>query len=103
MAMTREKIKNIIFAALEMINHVRDESDKIPINDEVNLFGDMGHLDSMGLVSLLIDVEESLQEEGVRVSLSDEKAMSEKNSPFRNVSTLTDYIANIIPIDNAIA
>jgi len=100
--MTREEIQKLIFDALVMVNHARDENEKIPITAETALFGNDGHLDSMGLVGLLIDVEESLQNEGIRISLSDERAMSEKNSPFRNVPTLTDYIVNLIGnVENA--
>lgn len=94
--MTREKIQQIIFEALAMVNHAREESEKIPIGPETALFGKGGHLDSLGLVGFLIDVEESLQDEGIRVSLSDDRAMSEKNSPFRDVPGLTAYITKLI-------
>jgi acyl carrier protein len=94
--MTRDNIQQIIFNALEMSNHARDEHEKIPIGPETALYGKDGHLDSMGLVGFLIDVEESLQDEGIRISLSDERAMSQKNSPFRDVPTLVDYISQII-------
>lgn len=102
--MTRKKIQKLIFDALVMVNHARDENEKIPITAETALLGNDGYLDSMGLVGLLIDVEESLQNEGIRISLSDERAMSEKNSPFRNVPALTDYIVNLIGnVENAVA
>lgn len=89
-------IKKIIFDAIEMVNNLREEDDKIPVSEETNLYGQNGHLDSMGLVSFLIDVEESLQDCDIQISLSDEKAMSQTNSPFRNVQTLTDYIDTLI-------
>ena len=94
--MTREKIQQIIFDALEMSNHAREENEKIPINPETALYGNDGHLDSLGLVGFLIDVEESLQDEGIRISLSDERAMSQKNSPFRDVPALIEYISQLI-------
>ncbi len=79
-----------------MVNHAREETEKIPIGPETTLFGKDGHLDSLGLVGFLIDVEESLQDEGIRVTLSDDRAMSEKNSPFRDVQGLTAYISKLI-------
>lgn len=94
--MTREKIQQIIFEALEMTNHARDDNEKIPITPETALFGGNGHLDSMDLVGFLIDVEESLQDEGIRISLSDDRAMSQKSSPFRDVPALTEYIMPLI-------
>ena len=94
--MTKDKIQKIIFDALEMVNQSRDENAKIPVSAQTALFGNDGYLDSMGLVSLLIDIEESLQGEGVFLSLSDERAMSEKNSPFRDVPSLTEYILRLV-------
>jgi acyl carrier protein len=94
--MTEQDIQNIIFDALEMVNHSRDDDDKVPITPETLLFGDDGHLDSMGLVSLLIDVEESLLAKDFKISLSDERAMSEKNSPFKSIPSLTRYIAKLM-------
>ena len=94
--MTKDKIQKIIFDALEMVNQSRDGNAKIPVSAQTALFGNDGYLDSMGLVSLLIDIEESLQGEGVLLSLSDERAMSEKNSPFRDVPSLTEYILRLV-------
>jgi acyl carrier protein len=94
--MTRGDIQQHIFDALEMSNHARDDHEKIPIGPETALYGKDGHLDSMSLVGFLIDVEESLQDQGFRISLSDERAMSQKNSPFRDVPVLVDYISKLI-------
>ena len=49
-------------------------------------------LDSLGLVSLLIEVEEGLRDAGWEISLSDERAVSQRHSPFRTVQTLAAYI-----------
>ncbi len=90
--MTKEKILQVIFDALKMTNHAREEQKKIPITDTTILYGQDGHLDSMNLVAFLIDIEESLQDQGLKISLSDERAMSQTNSPFHDVQTLVDYI-----------
>jgi acyl carrier protein len=94
--MTSEKIQQLIFDALAMVNHARDDNDKIPIGPETALYGKGGHLDSLGLVGFLIDMEESLQDEGIRVTLSDDRAMSQKNSPFRDVPSLAAYITKLV-------
>ena len=49
------------------------------------IFGPDSSLDSLGLVGLLLDIEEGLQAIGCDVVLSDERAVSQKRSPFRNV------------------
>jgi len=94
--MNEQDIQQLIFNSLEMINHAREDDDQIPITSSTPLFGNNGYLDSMGVVGLLIDIEESLLDQGFKVSLSDERAMSEKNSPFTSVPALTHYIAALI-------
>ena len=42
-------------------------------------------------------VERQVEDDfGVAVSLTDEKAMSQRNSPFRSVGALTDYIVECL-------
>lgn len=94
--MEKSEIQKIIFDAIEMANNLREEDEKIPVSEQTGLYGHNGILDSMGLVSFLIDVEESLQDCDIQISLSDERAMSQTKSPFSNVQTLTDYIDTLI-------
>ncbi len=94
--MTNSDIHKIIFDAIEMANNAREEDKQIPVSEETELYGTSGHLDSMGLVAFLVDIEESFQDNEINITLSDERAMSQSNSPFRNVQSLTDYIAALI-------
>jgi acyl carrier protein len=56
------------------------------------LFGESGLLDSMALVSLVIAVEQAIEEQfKVAVRLADEKALSQRHSPYRSVATLAAY------------
>ena len=56
------------------------------------LFGRNGVFDSMGLVSLVVAVEERIEEEyGFLIALADERAMLQEKSPFLNVSSLAEY------------
>jgi len=94
--MTNDDIQQIIFDAIEMANNARDDDKQIPVSEETELYGSGGELDSMGLVAFLVDIEESFQDNNINISLSDERAMSQSHSPFRNVQSLTDYIATLI-------
>jgi acyl carrier protein len=61
--------------------------------DDTHLLGGQSSLDSIGLVTLIADLEGDIQREfGKTVILADEKAMSLTLSPFRKVSTLVEYI-----------
>ena len=54
-------------------------------------------MDSLGLVRLVMTVERQLEDDlGVPISLTDEKAMSQRNSPFRSVGALIAYVTAIL-------
>jgi len=93
MNLSREDIEQTILDGLIMCNQARPEDQQIPVSSKTEIFGPDGHVDSMGLVSLLLDIEDALIEKDIEINLNDERAMSAKNSPFRNVESLTDYIA----------
>lgn len=62
------------------------------LSRDTRLFGQNGLLDSLALVSLVIAVEQGIEEKyGVRVELADDKALSQKHSPYRSIATLSDY------------
>ncbi|NJN93660.1 MAG: acyl carrier protein [Anaerolineales bacterium] len=67
-----------------------------PFTPETRLIGREAALDSMGLVNLIVEVEQRLEDTyDLTVILADERAMSQKNSPFRSVETLADYICQL--------
>lgn len=62
------------------------------LSSETRLFGSKGLMDSLALVSLVIAVEQGIEERfGVNIELADDKALSQKNSPYRSIGTLADY------------
>ena len=94
--MNKSDITSIVLNAIEMTNSARDDDTQIPVATDTALFGESGHLDSMSLVAFLIDIEESMLDEGHEISLSDERAMSQSSSPFVNVESLVNYIDSLV-------
>jgi acyl carrier protein len=69
----------------------------VPITADTQLYGKGGVLDSLGLVRVIADLEEEIYENiSKSITLADEKAMSQKSSPFRSVSTLSVYIEKLL-------
>ncbi len=67
------------------------------INEETRLIGQNAILDSLGLVSLIVEVEQHVADDlGVTLILADERAMSQKRSPFRSIGSLADYICDLV-------
>ena len=61
------------------------------------IYGDNSQLDSLALVSLIVAVEQNIEDEfGISITLADERAMSQENSPFRSVRSLADYVEAIL-------
>jgi len=66
-----------------------------------NLFGGDGMLDSLGLVSFLICLEQKIEDHyNIEITIANEKAMSLKNSPFRSVKSLQNYLDTLVDEKN---
>ena len=92
-----KKIIQVIFDAVDELNEQYPEKQGLIKSIDTVLFGETGTLDSLGLVNLIVTTEQKIEEEfGILVSLADERAMSQKHSPFRTIGSLGDYIAILI-------
>ena len=57
------------------------------------LYGNNGPIDSMALVNLIADLEDALADKyDASITLADEKAMSARNSPFKDVRSLAQAV-----------
>lgn len=64
---------------------------------EASLFGPDGPLDSMALVQFIVEVESALEDtSGKEVVLADERAMSQRRSPFQTIGSLAQYIDQLL-------
>ncbi|RKO64040.1 hypothetical protein CKA54_07550, partial [Campylobacter sp. P255] len=73
---------------LQLLNNLSDEIPELKTaNENTKLYNGFGGcLDSLALVSLVADLEELLSEEfDKEIILADEKMMSARNSPFKDV------------------
>jgi acyl carrier protein len=89
----RDQVSEIIYAAMRALNEELAEDKKVAIALDTKLFGPDATLDSLSLVSVIVDVEAGIGDRlGKAVSLTDDEAMSQPVSPFSTVQTLADYI-----------
>ncbi len=93
----KEKILDIIYETLDEINEVLGERQKIEKTKGAKLYGKNGPLDSLGLVNLMASLEQNFEDYfDVSIIIASEKAMSQKNSPFRTIDSLSNYIKELI-------
>ena len=90
----------VIEALKEGLDSSSDEARVVAINkadENTRLFGGGGLLDSMGVVILLSDLEDKLEDDyDVMISLASESAMSKTRSPFRNIKFLANFIVTSV-------
>ena len=94
---TRIDVVDIIFGALRSLNTERSDDEQIAITEATKLFGPDASLDSLSLVSIIVDVESGVSDRYAKaISLTDDEAMSQAVSPFSTVDTLADYIVKLL-------
>lgn len=90
---SKAAVIEIIYRALRSLNEELEEGKRVALAPDTRLFGPEASLDSLSLVSVIVDVETALADElGCSVSLTDDTAMTQEVSPFSNVTTLADYV-----------
>ncbi|HEV2827375.1 MAG TPA: hypothetical protein VGW76_07185 [Pyrinomonadaceae bacterium] len=97
LAINRQTVLRLVFETMDEINETLPEDRQLEKSNGTQLLGRDGKLDSLGLVSFIILLEQRVDEElGRGITLADERAMSRSKSPFRNVENLTDYILELL-------
>jgi len=86
-----QKIIDIIINSLKDLNfHNKNLINNV---EETPLFGSNSELDSLGLVNLIVSVEQYIEDAfHVVIVIADDRALSQKYSPFKTVGSLANYI-----------
>lgn len=89
----RERIIETIYKAVDELNRQRPKEQHLEKSADTVLFGKSGKLDSLGLINLIATVEQKTEEEfKVKITLANETAMTQMDSIFKTIGTLSDYI-----------
>lgn len=92
--------QDVLQIVIDAVKDINEEIEKVELeapSRETVLYGPAGNLDSLSLVSLVVDIEGRVFDSfGRAVVLADEKAMSQRSSPFRSVGALADYLAKLL-------
>jgi D-alanine--poly(phosphoribitol) ligase subunit 2 len=88
-----QPVIDAVNSAVDELNEVLDPGEGLDKSPEVALIGRDARLDSLGLVNLIVIIEEKIQQKfGVGITLVDERAMSQSKSPFRTLGSLADFV-----------
>jgi acyl carrier protein len=87
----------LIVDAVQEITQQQEGSTLVEVDSTTPLYGQEGLLDSIGLVTLVVTVEQAIEDRfDISISLADEKAMSQRISPYKTVASLAEYAAQLL-------
>lgn len=93
MTLQRSNAYDIILASLNEVFAQAGTPPPANVSENTVLVGTDAVLDSLGVVQLIVEVEQRVeQSHGISVTLANDKAMSQRNSPFRTVGVLADHV-----------
>ncbi len=89
----RDRIIEVVTKVIKEINADLGYDELRTPTLETQLYDGDGGLDSLSLVMLVSAIEAAISDEfGRDVVLASEKAMSMRNSPYRNVGAFVDFV-----------
>ena len=92
-------MENDVLALLRNIGAEKNNEYLLMAEVDTPLLGVSNGLDSLGIVNLMMDLEEFIYEETEKdIVIADDTMMSLTTSPFRNIKTLTLHINQILQI-----
>ena len=87
------QIHDIIADAIDYVNQQLPEDRQLRKSPETPLYGMDSFLDSFDLVTLIVRIEQQLFDRlGLTLTLANEKALSMRQSPFRTIEALENYV-----------
>lgn len=93
----RQRVLDLVLGAIQSLNEERPAHEQLVLEEATLLFGDGAQLDSLSLVSVIVDIETAVSDQsGEPISLTDDRAMSRAQSPFTHVAALVDYIVELL-------
>ena len=91
--MDHDEALKVVYDAIDVVNRQLPASKRLHKSPDTIIVGAGGSLDSLGIVTLVVLVEEKVGEAlGTTIQLLDEQMLVE-DSPFQSIGTLTRYIA----------
>ena len=96
MKVQKDAVTSTILKTLNDVVDTLPEEQKFVPDENTKLFGSGSTIDSLTLVSFIVELESVFSaEHNVDIVLTDDRAMTREKSPFDSVKDLSDYIFEI--------
>ncbi len=93
---TRERVEAAVLDAIDEINAQQPAGKVVKKSLDAVLYGAGGGFDSLGLVNVVVAVEERVEAFAGPVTIADDRAMSREHSPFATPGALIDYVTALV-------
>ncbi len=95
--MDKHTILEIVINQVEQLKETLPDNQKFEVNPNTVLFGPGSNIDSLSLVSIIVDLEMLFSNDhNIEISLTDDRAMARERSPFNSIQSLVDYITELV-------
>lgn len=95
--MKKKKITEIVISTVSSLVETFPVDQQYTVDQNTILFGNGSKMDSLSLVSIIVDLESTFSlDYNIDISLTDDRAMTRKNSPFDSIKVLVDYIDELL-------
>lgn len=92
-----ENIVALIFEAFDETNAMLPAEQQLEKTEETALFGPLSPLDSLGLITMIVSIEQKVDEKfGAAIVLAEDGDLFQPDSPLSSVAALAEYIASQI-------
>ena len=92
--MNLDQAKKIVISVVTEALEEAELEDKIQVTEKMELIGGESLVDSMGLVSVCLALEDLADEHGFEFDWTSDAAMSKSRSMFRSIASLAEEFAN---------
>ena len=90
-----KKILDIIYSSIIEVNKQQPPEYTIRAHKDEFLISEESSIDSLGMITLLINIEDKIQNEfNKKLDLVEEKLISDENSPIKTVDGLAKWLEN---------
>ena len=93
MSITKGELIDTIFRAIDEINKLSPPESQLHKDPSTILLGETGALDSLGLINLIVAIEERIHNDhGIQVIVLEEDALASPEGAYRSIDTLAVWI-----------
>jgi acyl carrier protein len=94
MSVSIEKISEVFYACIDSVNRLQPSNAQLVKEPDSVLVGDGGVLDSLALITLLVELEDALRTKlAVECPLIEDDLLADAQGPYRSIANLTEWIA----------